>query len=107
MLNLDFNLTDIEERVNLITDLLESDKKFTSRELEVMGEYLLFLYDKETIKKESRKESHKRVLKDKANGKKTYVTTRKSKIQPVYDENKQEVINKNKDYFLLFCAGNT
>ena len=101
MLNLDFNLTDIEERVNLITDLLESDKKFTSRELEVMGEYLLFLYDKETIKKESRKESHKRVLKDKANGKKTYVTTRKSKIQPVYDENKQEVINKNKDYFLL------
>ena len=101
MLNLDFNLTDIEERINLITDLLESDKKFTSRELEVMGEYLLFLYDKETIKKESRKESHKRVLKDKMNGKKTYVTTRKSKIQPVYDKNKQEVINKNKDYFLL------
>ena len=45
MLNLDFELTDIEERINLITDLLESDKKFTSRELEVMGEYLLFLYD--------------------------------------------------------------
>lgn len=101
MLNLDFNLTDIKERIDLITDLLESDKKFTSRELEVMGEYLLFLYDKETIKKESRKESHKRVLKDKVNGRKTYVTTRKSKIQSIYNENKQEVINKNKDYFLL------
>lgn len=101
MLNLDFNLTDIEERINLITDLLESDKKFTSRELEVMGEYLLFLYDKQMLTKEYNKEAHEQVLKDKAKGKRTYVVPKKNKIQPTYDTQKQEKINNNKELFNL------
>ena len=95
MLNLDFSLETIGERIDFLNDLLDSDQTFTHKELEKMGEYLLYVYDKQTITKDSRKKAHERVIKDKANGKKTYVIIKKNTIVPIYDENKQQKIKNN------------
>jgi hypothetical protein len=95
MLNLDFSLETIGERIDFLNDLLDSDQTFTHKELEKMGEYLLYVYDKQIITKDSRKKAHERVIKDKANGKKTYVIIKKNAIVPIYDENKQQKIKNN------------
>ena len=95
MLNLDFSLETIGERIDFLNDLLDSDQSFTHKELEKMGEYLLYVYDKQIITKDSRKKAHERVIKDKANGKKTYVIIKKNAIIPIYDENKQQKIKNN------------
>ena len=95
MLNLDFSLETIGERIDFLNDLLDSDQSFTHKELEKMGEYLLYVYDKQIITKDSRKKAHERVIKDKAKGKKTYVIIKKNAIVPIYDENKQQKIKNN------------
>lgn len=92
MLNLDFSLETIEERINFLNNLLDSNQSFTHKEVEKMGEYLLYLCDKQIITKDSRKKAHERVIKDKANGKKTYVVIKKNTIQPIYDDYKQQKI---------------
>ena len=39
MLNLDFSLETIGERIDFLNNLLDSDQSFTHKELEKMGEY--------------------------------------------------------------------
>lgn len=101
MLNLDFSLETIGERIAFIEDLLENNANFTGRELDKMGEYLLYLYDKQLITTDSRKEAHERVMKDKEQGKKTYVVIKKRKNEVEYDDFKKEKIKKNSE--ILHC----
>lgn len=105
MLNLDFSLETIEERIDFLNNLLDSNQSFTHKEVEKMGEYLLYLCDKQIITKDSRKKAHERVIKDKANGKKTYVVIKKNTIQPIYDDYKQQKI-KNSSETLTIIESN-
>ena len=92
MINLDLTLETIEERIVFIEELLENNDNFTSKELDRMGEYLLYLYDKRLITTDSRKEAHERVMKDKEQGKKTYVVIKKRKEKIEYDDYKKNKI---------------
>ena len=89
MINLDLTLQTIEERIAFIEDLLENNSNYTGKELDRMGEYLLYLYDKQLITTDSRKEAHERVMKDKEQGKKTYVIIKKRKEKVEYDDYKK------------------
>ena len=97
MINLDLTLQTIEERIDFINNLLDKNDNYTGKELDRMGEYLLYLYDKQLITTDSRKEAHERVMKDKEQGKKTYIIVKKHKEKVVYDDEKREKIEKSAD----------
>lgn len=90
MINLDFSIQTIEGRIGYLNNLLNnSDNNFTNKDLEKMGEYLLYLFDDNFNLNDRRKESHERVNKDNAKGIKTYVVPKKDNIEKKYDETKK------------------
>lgn len=109
-IKLDYNLTSTAERKAFVEDYLYNalgiqehemmSDKITPQELEMLGNYILYAYDKEngesTQKKEQNKKNHQRVLIDNENGLKTYVVANRihKKIVQVFDADKQKTIEQ-------------